>query len=153
LARGVKPRSIVEIGTGFGVSGMYWASALAELGAGSFITFEPNTRWRAIAEHNIRSICDRVQLIEGTFEDQLAALDIPPQSIDILSVDAIHTVTAVSAQLALAAPLLAPNAVILIDDIRFSPGMHRYWRRLAAAPEFRMSFEIESRMGVLVRNS
>jgi predicted O-methyltransferase YrrM len=153
LARGLEPRSILEIGAGFGVSGMYWASALAELGTGYLMTFEPNTRWRAIAEHNIRAICDRVQVVEGTFEEQLAALNIPPQSVDILSVDAIHTVTAVSAQLALAAPLLAPNAVILIDDIKFSPGMYRYWRRLAAAPEFCMSFEIESRMGVLVRNS
>lgn len=153
LARGLKPRSIVEIGAGFGVSGMYWASALAELGTGSLMTFEPNIRWRAIAEHNIRAICDRVQVVEGTFEDRLAALNVPLQSVDILSVDAIHTVTAVSAQLALAAPLLAPNAVILIDDIKFSPGMYRYWRRLAAAPEFSMSFEIESRMGVLVRNS
>ena len=117
------------------------------------ITFEPNPQWREIAEQNIGAINARAQLIQGAFEEQLMKLDMPPQSIDILSVDAIHTPAAVSGQLAAAQPFLSPDAIVLIDDIKFSPEMYRYWRELASAPDIAVSFEIESRVGAFIRHA
>ncbi len=149
LARQLRPGLIVEIGTAFGVSGMYWVSALEELGAGRFVTFEPNGEWRRIAERNISAISGRAVLVDGTFEGTAAAAGIAEGSIDILSIDAIHTSEAVAGQLEIAAPLLGEKAVVLIDDIKFSPEMYEYWRTIAAAPGIEASFELESRIGVI----
>jgi predicted O-methyltransferase YrrM len=149
LARQARPRLIVEIGTAFGVSGMYWASALEEIGAGELVTFEPNSTWRQIAELNIAAISPRARLIDGTFEDRVEAAGIAAGSIDILSIDAIHTPEAVASQLRIAAPFLGEKAVILVDDIRFSAEMYEYWRAISAAPSVEGSLEIESRLGVI----
>ena len=149
LARQLRPRLIVEIGTAFGVSGMYWVSALEETGTGAFVTFEPNAAWRQLAERNIGAISRRARLIAGTFEDQVASANLAAGSVDILSIDAIHTPEAVAGQLAIAAPLLSERSVVLIDDIQYSAEMYAYWQELAAMPGVEASFEIESRLGAI----
>lgn len=149
LARQVRPRLVVEIGTAFGVSGMYWVSALEETGAGEFVTFEPNVAWRQIAEQNIGAISSRARLIAGTFEDGIPAAGIAAGSIDILSIDAIHTPEAVAGQLRIAEPLLSEKAIVLVDDIRFSREMYEYWRVVSGTPGVESSLEIESRVGAI----
>lgn len=150
LARHVRPRLIVEIGAAFGVSGMYWVSALEENGMGEFITFEPNAAWRQIAERNIGMLSSRARVMEGTFEDRVSAAGIAAASIDILSIDAIHTPEAISGQLEIAAPLLSRRAIILIDDINFSTDMCKFWREISATPSVESSLVIESRVGAIV---
>ncbi|ABE46805.1 hypothetical protein Bpro_4931 (plasmid) [Polaromonas sp. JS666] len=147
LARMVVPGLVVEIGSGFGVSGMYWLSALDEMGAGRFISFEPNLLWHGVAAQNYSFVSARGQTVQGTFEEN-AYGTIPCSAVDILSIDAIHTPEAVSRQISLALPLLRDDSWVLIDDIRFSSQMYDYWRRLAQSPSV-MSFEIDTRVGVL----
>jgi predicted O-methyltransferase YrrM len=43
LATALKPRLVVEVGTAFGVSGMYWLLGLR--GSGRLVTFDPNNVW------------------------------------------------------------------------------------------------------------
>ena len=57
---------IVEFGTAFGVSGMYW---LAGLNNGHLYTFEPNRNWAALAEENLRAISSNFTLSMDTFEE------------------------------------------------------------------------------------
>jgi predicted O-methyltransferase YrrM len=153
LARHIRPRIVVEVGTGFGISGMYWSSALEETGAGSLITFEPNQSWQPIAASNLTCVSSRVTSVLGAFEERLADSGIALRSVDILSVDAIHTPAAVKTQIELATPYLSDSAVVLVDDIRFSPEMYGYWLELANATQIAASFEIESRVGVLIRRA
>ena len=45
LVSHLAPATVVEFGTAFGVSGMYFSAALNHIGSGRLYTFEPNRAW------------------------------------------------------------------------------------------------------------
>ena len=49
LAAQRKPELVVEFGTAFGASGMYWLAALEAAKHGTLFTFEINDAWAAVA--------------------------------------------------------------------------------------------------------
>jgi predicted O-methyltransferase YrrM len=147
VVRDRRPGMAVEVGTGFGVSGMYWAAGFEEAGNGDFITFEPNEAWQHIAEGNLAVISRRARSVLGTFETGHSALT--PNSVDMIFIDAIHTPEAVCGQVNLAVPLLRRPSLMVIDDIHFSEEMYRCWRELALGPKVSAAVEIEDRLGLL----
>ena len=144
-----RPKLIVEFGTAFGVSGMYWLAGLKRNGSGHLLTFEPNERWAAAARANLTEIGSRFTLTPGTFEDNLAVVDRFPERIDIGFIDAIHTSAFVLPQLELVAARAAPGALIFFDDITFSDDMQDCWRTIAARPHYAAAAEIGNRVGVI----
>ena len=86
-----RPSVIVEFGTAFGVSGMYWLFGLESNGGGTLLTFEPNDVWARIAEANLVAIGRRFELTVGTFEENIDRNLSPGERIDIAFIDAIHT--------------------------------------------------------------
>lgn len=136
---------IVEFGTAFGVSGMYWLSGML---AGQLYTFEPNANWAASAEENLRAISDRFTLTVDTFETAGPALLIP-QSVGIAFVDAIHTSEFVFRQYDLLKPLMKPGSLVLFDDIDFSPDMADCWRQMASDPSLAASATLTDRVGII----
>jgi len=142
-----RPDSVLEIGSGFGTSGMYLSAALEELGCGHLVTFEPNPVWFEIARDNIARISTRAMAVRGPFEDHLSLFE--DQSVGMAFVDAIHTPEAVAQQLAALERICQPGAIIVIDDIHFSDRMYAYWQALAAAPKWAASCEYSGRFGLL----
>lgn len=141
-----RPELIVEFGTAFGVSGMYWLAGLEAVGAGRLMTFEPNGIWADIAEGNLAAIGKRYQLIRGTFEENVELIE--PASIDLAFIDAIHTGDFVRAQLALVEARSRPGALIFLDDINFSADMRACWDAIAANRRYAAAAEI-GRLGVV----
>ena len=149
LTRQRGPNLIVEIGTAFGVSGMYWTAGLEMSGKGCLVTFEPNTAWQSIAARNISIISSKFRSICGTVEECAATSFEGGETIDILFIDAIHTDAVVHSQLELLKPHLSQGALVLIDDINFSDDMKRCWQRLSVADDVLASVEIKGRIGIL----
>jgi len=149
LVRQRHPNLIVEIGTAFGVSGMYWTAGLEMGGRGCLVTFEPNAVWQSIAARNISVISSKFRSICGTVEECAATSFEGGETIDILFIDAIHTDAVVRSQLELLKPHLSQGALVLIDDINFSDDMKRCWQSLSVADDVRASVEIKGRIGVL----
>ena len=148
LASQRKPDLIVEFGTAFGVSGMYWLTGLKLAGRGRLMTYEPNEVWAEIAEHNLQAISDRFTLTRGTFEDS-AIKTLAANSVDIAFIDAIHTSGLVYAQYTTLQTYLKSNALVLFADINCSADMQRCWRDLAVRPEVLASFELGDRVGLI----
>ena len=144
-----RPKLIVEFGTAFGVSGMYWLAGLEHNGNGHLLTFEPNEAWASVAQNNLAEIGSRFTLTNGTFEDNLAVVDRFPDRIDIGFIDAIHTSAFVLPQLELVAARAAPGALIFFDDIQFSDDMQACWRTIAARPDYAAAADIGNRVGVI----
>ena len=65
------PQTVVEFGSAFGFSGMYWVSRLEAAGAGHLYSFEINPIWAEIARSNISHIGTRFTLTMGSFEDHV----------------------------------------------------------------------------------
>lgn len=143
-----RPDTIVEFGTAFGVSGMYWLSALETNRRGRLLTFEPNAAWAAIAAQNLAAIGSRFNLTVGTFEDTIESA-LGDGRIDIAFVDAIHTSDFVLRQFALLQPRMSAGGLVLIDDINFSADMAAAWTAIARDPAIHASATLGRRLGIV----
>jgi predicted O-methyltransferase YrrM len=149
LVRARRPSIIVELGTAFGVSGMYFLAGLEESGHGELFTFDPNEVWASLARKNLSAISQRFQLTIGTFEQRVAERLVAGTRIDLAFIDAIHTPEFVVPQLELVLARCQPDALVILDDINFSPEMRACWERLAADARFRASLALGERVGLL----
>ncbi|HTV66987.1 MAG TPA: class I SAM-dependent methyltransferase [Rhizobiaceae bacterium] len=136
---------IVEFGTAFGVSGMYWLSGMQK---GRLYTFEPNANWAASAEQNLRSVSDRFTLTVDTFEAAGPKL-LAPASVGIAFVDAIHASDFVFRQYEILKPLMKRGGLVIFDDIHFSWDMRRCWRQIARDPSLAASATVTERIGII----
>lgn len=149
LVRWRRPEIVVEFGTAFGASGMYWLSGIEDVGSGELLTFEPNTLWAEIARENLQAVSDRFVLTNGTFEDNASAV-LDGRLIDLAFIDAIHTPEFVAPQLEIVIAHARPGALLVLDDIHFSPEMRRYWETLARDDaRFVASAALGRRVGLL----
>lgn len=144
LAQTVGDPIVVEFGTAFGSSGMYW---LAGIGRGHLYTFDPNTDWADFARKNLESVSDQFTLTLDTFESAGPKL-VEPNSVDVGFIDAIHTKEFVDAQYEILRPMMKPGGIVLFDDIRFSPSMKECWSDMTKRPEFVGVATIGGRVGV-----
>jgi predicted O-methyltransferase YrrM len=144
-----KPDVIVEFGTAFGTSGMYWLSGLESARTGKLFTFEPNTEWAAIARGNLSAVSSRYVLTEGIFEERVGAVLGDAPVIDIAFIDAIHTTEFVMRQFEVVSQRLEPGGLMLFDDVDFSDDMADCWKRLAQDGRAVASVTVAGHVGIL----
>lgn len=149
LAATRRPWLIVEFGTAFGISAMYWAAGLDQAESGRLLTFEPNKVWHAIAAARLAKFSSRAVPVLGTFEDKIVDHLKQNETIDIAFVDAIHTSDFVTPQVELLIARLPPGGLIILDDISFSDDMRQCWRRWSDDPRVTASVAVADRVGIL----
>lgn len=146
LARNRKPRVIVEFGTAFGVSGMYWLSGLND--SGELLTFEVNGDWAEIARKNLQAVSPHFTLTVGTFEEHCDRV-LSGRKIDLAFIDGIHTAEFVLPQFELVVARCSPGAVILLDDITFNDSMRGAWAKVRRDARVKDSAEFRKRIGIV----
>lgn len=146
LVRQRRPEVVVEFGTAFGVSGMYFLAGLEANGRGRLLTFEPNAVWAGFADANLGQISRRYELTVGTFEEHVGRVLPPDRPIDMAFIDAIHTREFVLPQLELVLRHAAPGALVILDDIDFSDNMRACWSEVAQDSRFRASVALGQRV-------
>ncbi|WP_052120023.1 class I SAM-dependent methyltransferase [Inquilinus limosus] len=149
LARRYRPWTVVEIGTAFGVSGMYWLAGLQANRRGRLVTFDPNRQWQEIARANLAAISPRFTAVADTFEAGLAATKIAFDRPGIAFIDGIHVGDIVKAQAELLLARITSPWILVFDDIRFNDSMYRCFREIEQAEGVVSAVEIESRVGIL----
>ncbi len=149
LVTKIKPRTIVEIGGAFGVSGMYWLAGIKINNLGILYSFEPNQIWAAIAKNNLISIDQRFELINATFEGKYKTVFDDNDSFNLAFIDAIHTSEFVYTQYEILREYAEKGAIILFDDIHFSENMKQCWQEIANKKEVKSSFQVSNRVGVI----
>ncbi len=144
-----KPSLVVEFGTAFGVSGMFFLAGLETNQQGEMFTYDPNDVWAEIARKNLSQISNRFKLTIGTFEENIDKHLQPGQKIDLAFIDAIHTSEFVFPQLEIVVARCSPKAIIILDDINFSDDMQDCWKKVAADPRFSASAALGERVGIV----
>ncbi|WP_431304738.1 O-methyltransferase [Sediminicoccus sp. BL-A-41-H5] len=147
LVRQRNSRNVLEFGTAFGQSGMFWLSGLKKT-QGHLYTFEPNEGWAALARANLEAVATQFTLTVGTFEENAANV-IGNDKIDIALIDAIHTKEFVDAQFSIVMKYMRPGGIVIFDDINFSGGMKDCWRRIANSADVLSSASIGGRCGIV----
>jgi predicted O-methyltransferase YrrM len=141
-----RPKTVVEFGSGFGVSGMYFASALEDNRFGHLYSFEINDQWATVAERTIAEMSSRFTLTRGAFEDHVDAI---PGPIDLALVDGIHTYDFVMKQWHILQPRMSAGGLVLFDDISYGQGMREAWLEIAGSSPVAGAVEFQNRLGLI----
>lgn len=138
-----KPENCLELGTCLGISAAYQAAALRETGTGKLITLEGSPDLAAVARRNLTGLgLGNVEVRIGSFAETLQpALDDLP-SIDFAFIDGHHDEEATLRYFQMILPHTANGALLIFDDIRWSRGMRRAWRRIAAHPSTQSTLDL-----------
>jgi predicted O-methyltransferase YrrM len=144
LVRGLKPRGYLEIGVRWGGSARIVATAMEANGFGYAVGLDPNlTAFRP----SRAELHGRYQLVQGFSPEDTgtaaAKLDTP---LEMIFIDAVHTYSAVKADLAGALPYLAEGGYILLHDA-FHQGID------AATKEFLADHPNFHDLGIVSRNA
>jgi len=131
LIRKIQPDLAIELGTCIGISAAYQAAALQLNGKGCLISIEGSEAIAALAKKNIESLhLNNVEILCGTFKEVLPEVFTKISAIDYVFIDGHHDEQATIAYFELLLPHLAPNAIIVFDDISWSEGMRRAWEKI-----------------------
>lgn len=146
LARALRPASVVELGSCVGISAAYQAAALAMNGGGTLVTLEgaPALAARTAETLDGLGLSARARVVEGRFADTLDGVLAGAAPVGLAFVDGHHVGSATLdyAERILAAT--APEAVLVFDDIAWSPDMAAAWRALAADPRFALTLDLRT---------
>lgn len=132
LIRQFKPVSCVEMGACLGISGAYQAAALSLNGAGKLHTMEGAPAFAQVAIDNWKTLglSERVSVSIGPFHNTLASVLAEGRPVDCCFIDGHHDEMATLHYFEQVLPCLAPSALLVFDDIRWSPGMKRAWDKI-----------------------
>jgi predicted O-methyltransferase YrrM len=151
LVRELRPGAVLELGACVGVSAAYQAAALELNANGRLVTLEgaPVLAARAATTLNDLGLSGRATVVEGPFAGTLdtALADMPP--VGLAFVDGHHVESATLDYTERILRAAADEAVIVFDDIRWSPGMRRAWAAIAADPRFALTVDLR-RFGIAV---
>lgn len=143
--RCISPKGrFLELGTSLGVTAAHVASAgwRVETWEGCPLTLsKAREGWKHLGLHHL------VQSEVGPFQRHLDALT-PQQKWDVIFVDGFHEERATLNMIDRLAPHV--TVCIVVDDIAWSPGMHRAWQALQKRSEWRVTFSWKGR-GFLVK--
>ena len=158
--RFVRPESVLEIGTCLGMSAFFMARSLQALpGKRTVTTVECLERQHALAAAMLgERFGASVDCRRGSSADCLADLKRSSATFDFLFHDADHSYEAYVGDFEAAEPLLAPDAICVIDDIRWEdPRFHKGgartyegWRRIVDHPRVVAAAELDDVVGVVL---
>lgn len=125
LVRELAPRSALEVGTGFGISGSYQAAALELNGRGTLITLEGSEAWAESAVEGFSTLgLERVEVRVGPIAETLTEEAESHAPLDFVFIDAEHQEQATLAHFEAILPSLAEGAIVALDDVGW-PGVQR----------------------------
>jgi predicted O-methyltransferase YrrM len=117
LTRAIRPATVVEFGTSYGISTMHLAAAVRDNGVGRVVSTELSEKKAAAAQANLdeAGVGDQVTILRGDARDTLNDVSGP---IEVVLLDGWKDLCL--PVLRLLEPRLAPGALVVADDSTFS---------------------------------
>lgn len=123
-----KPTTIVELGTSFGITTAYLASANA---ASKVFTCEGSAAIASIAKHNIEALqLNNVQLSEGDFAKTLSPLLSNLNTVNFAFADGNHRKEPTLEYFNQLLKHATPATILVFDDIHWSGQMEEAWQAI-----------------------
>ena len=120
-----KPQTILELGTSFGITSAYLASANPKA---MLHTGEGASSIANIAEENFHQLgLKNIQITQGDFAETLALLLSKLKTVDFAFVDGNHRKIPTLHYFEQLLNYAAPNSIIIFDDIHWSVEMEQAW--------------------------
>lgn len=148
MIRNLKPLSCLELGSCLGISASYQATALKINGIGNITTLEGSPEIARIAQETFQILkLENVSMVIGPFHKILKDVFESCKPIDFFFNDGHHDHYAVIKYFDESTNYLSDEAVIVFDDISWSPGMRRAWNRIEDDERVTASIDLNT-MGI-----
>lgn len=116
IIKHVEPKRVLEIGTGWGISGSAFMDCLVP----ELVTLDPNIDSPdgkvAMEELNAHNINTELTWMKATSKEFLPKLAETNQSFDLIYIDGDHGYEGVKSDIEMAVPLLTEKGFLLFDD-------------------------------------
>ncbi|ESA33576.1 o-methyltransferase [Leptolyngbya sp. Heron Island J] len=131
LIRKLQPLSCIELGSCVGISAAYQGFALNINGRGNLTTLEGSPEIANIAKETLGALnLNNTSVLVGPFHETLKIVLESSKPVDFFFNDGHHDHDAVIENFNTAMPYLSDEAIVVIDDISWSPGMRKAWNEI-----------------------
>lgn len=151
LVRECSPAKVLELGTGYGISGLYQLAALDLNGKGHFYTVDGSKDNMAIAAELFQRLgADRWTTFLGPLRDTLPRALAETGTVDMVFVDADHGYAATIYNFETTYPHLSRGGIWVFDDITWSEEMWRAWDEISRSPKVEAAVKVHT-LGICVK--
>ena len=140
IAKYYNAKTIVELGTSFGITTSYLASANQY---GKVITFEGAANIAKIATENFEKVAlKNIQLIEGSFSKTLAVNQQIIPNVNLLFIDGNHRKNPTLEYFNFFLEKSVDESIFIFDDIHWSREMEEAWEIIKSHPSVTLSIDL-----------
>ena len=145
LIREFQPNTCLELGTCLGISAAYHGAALKLNGAGKLVTLEGSESLTAHSKSNLAELeLDNVEVVCGRFVDTLPDVLTTCGPVDYAFVDGHHAEQPTVDYFQMIAEHAAEFSIFVFDDISWSDGMRKAWRRITEDPRVKAAVDLRT---------
>ncbi len=135
-----QPETILEIGTGLGISTAYMALAKEKA---NLISLEGEETTAAIARNLLQELkAQHVRICEGDFVNTLPSALQELQSLDFAFIDGNHRFDPTIRYFDLCKNYSHSSTILVFDDIHWSKEMERAWEMISSDPAVTLSIDM-----------
>lgn len=139
LAKDVKPKTIIELGTCLGITTLYLQAATP--GAKTY-TLEGCPQTAAVAAAMFKQGKADIEQLTGNFDDTLYPLITSLPRLDFVYIDGNHQKDATLRYFEWCLPKVHENTLLIFDDIYWSQGMKEAWQTIKAHPQVTITIDL-----------
>jgi predicted O-methyltransferase YrrM len=140
LAQHLKPDTMIELGTGPGIGSLYMALGNPE---GLLHTCEGSPAIADLAEKGFEKMgVGNIEVHRGLFDEMLPGLLNQSGPGLLVFIDGDHREEKLVSYVSRILASNREDLSIVIDDIHWSKGMYRAWKRIIKLPDIRLSIEL-----------
>ena len=140
MVKHYQPKTIVELGTSFGITTSYLASGNAEA---KIYTIEGAASIADIARETFRKLeLKNIELTEGDFGHVLSSVLTRTGKIDLAFIDGNHKKIPTLEYFHQLVNLSTPSTIIIFDDIHWSMEMEEAWTAIQQDPAITLSIDL-----------
>ena len=145
-----QPKTIIELGTSFGITTSYLAAANANA---KIYTIEGSTAIADIAQKTFKRMdLKNIELIKGDFNSALPALLLKLKTIDLAFIDGNHRKEPTLEYFAKLLNSSTLNSIFVFDDIHWSADMEAAWAEIKQHPSVTLTIDLFF-MGIVFFNT
>lgn len=134
------PANILELGTSLGITTAYMAAANEQ---SKVVTMEGAATVAAVARKNFAKLgLQNIRLVEGNFDETLAATVQQMGSIDLAFVDGNHRYEPTLRYFRELLPAIHEYSILIFDDIHWSKEMEQAWAEIQRDPAVTLSIDL-----------
>lgn len=153
IIRELKPNLCLELGTCVGISASYQAKALELNGNGHLVTLEGAQEIAEIANETFKILnLSNIEVVVGAFHSTLQNVLEKNKPIDYFFNDGHHSHDAVLNYFEQAIPYLSSEAIVVFDDIMWSSGMQKAWKKIKKHSSVEYSIDMGD-IGIVILSS